>query len=67
VRQTWGDGRIYDHKITYDIPNKKTIVENSLGAVTMYDFNVRSQVVCVTCILSLSFPKTRSARFFSGT
>ena len=45
--RTWGNGGIYDHLITYDTPNKKTVVENSLGAVAMYEFNVRNQVVCV--------------------
>ncbi len=33
---TWGDGGIYDHKLTYDPEEPKTIVENSLGHQTTY-------------------------------
>ena len=32
--RTWGDGGIYDHKLTYD--GNKTVVENSLGHKTLY-------------------------------
>lgn len=46
--RTWGDGGRYDHVINYDQPNRKTVVEDSLGAVTVYSFNVRNQVVAVT-------------------
>ncbi|MFV8756503.1 DUF6531 domain-containing protein [Nannocystaceae bacterium ST9] len=46
--RTWGDGGIYDHVITYDVPNHKTFVENSCGEVTIYQTNVRNQVVAVT-------------------
>lgn len=34
--RTWGDGGIYDHKITYDVAAGITIVENSLGHKTTY-------------------------------
>src|SRR5690606_12107422 len=32
--RTWGDGGIYDHKLTYEVG--KTVVENSLGHKTTY-------------------------------
>jgi RHS repeat-associated protein len=34
--RTWGDGGIYDHKLTYHKQAKITIVENSVGARTTY-------------------------------
>jgi RHS repeat-associated protein len=46
--RTWGDGGIYDHAITYDTANRKTLVENSLGAVTLYQMDESGQVVSVT-------------------
>jgi RHS repeat-associated protein len=46
--RTWGDGGIYDHTIAYDPANRKTVVENSCGEMTIYELNVRNQVVAVT-------------------
>jgi YD repeat-containing protein len=37
--RTWGDGGIYDQVIDYDKPNRRTVVTNSLGAVTQYDLD----------------------------
>jgi len=34
--RTWGDGWIYDHKLTYDEEQNLTVVENSLGYKTQY-------------------------------
>lgn len=34
--RTWGDDGIYDHKLTYDVEHKVTVVENSLGYKTTY-------------------------------
>jgi RHS repeat-associated protein len=36
---TWGDGGIYERWLDYDHEGKMTIVENSLGARTVYYFN----------------------------
>jgi RHS repeat-associated protein len=46
--RTWGDGGIYDHLISYGVPNRKTMVENSLGAVTVYQMDELGMVVKVT-------------------
>jgi RHS repeat-associated protein len=46
--RTWGDGGIYDHVIAYDVANRKTIVENSCGQITIYEYDVRNQVVAET-------------------
>jgi len=46
--RTWGDGGIYDHVIDYDKPNRRTVVTNSLGAVTQYDLDENRLVVKVT-------------------
>jgi len=46
--RTWGDGGIYDHLISYNPKARKTIVENSLEQVTLYEYNERNQVVVVT-------------------
>jgi RHS repeat-associated protein len=46
--RTWGDGGIYDHVITYDTKASRTLVENSLGAVTLYQMNNVGQVISVT-------------------
>lgn len=46
--RTWGDGGLYDHVISYDPANRKTLVEDSNGAVTIYAYNERNQVVAVT-------------------
>jgi RHS repeat-associated protein len=35
--RTWGDGGIYDHKLTYEVDRKLTTVENSLGHKTLYE------------------------------
>ena len=37
--RTWGDGGIYDHKLTYDTEPGITIVENSLGHKSTYHIN----------------------------
>ncbi|MBL7798022.1 MAG: RHS repeat protein, partial [Saprospiraceae bacterium] len=37
--RTWGDGGIYDHKLTYQKAEKWTVVENSLGHKTTYYWN----------------------------
>jgi RHS repeat-associated protein len=34
--RTWGDGGLYDHKLTYDSDSGTTLVENSLGARTLH-------------------------------
>ncbi len=46
--RTWGDGGIYDHEITYDVANMKTMVESSVGGVTVYELDDLNQVVAVT-------------------
>lgn len=35
--RTWGDGGLHDHAITYDVPGRRTIVEDSLGHATVYE------------------------------
>jgi YD repeat-containing protein len=45
--RTWGDGGIYDHLITYDPANQRTLVENSLGHITLYQLNDLGQVVSI--------------------
>jgi RHS repeat-associated protein len=34
--RTWGDGRIYDHKLSYNLDASMTTVEDSLGHKTVY-------------------------------
>jgi RHS repeat-associated protein len=34
--RTWGDGGIYDHKLSYDLDSNVTVVEDSLGHKTTY-------------------------------
>jgi RHS repeat-associated protein len=46
--RTWGDGGIYDHVITYDTANRRTLVENSLGKVTLYQMDEANQVISIT-------------------
>ncbi len=46
--RTWGDGGIYDHVITYDPVAGRTLVENSLGFITLYQLNEAGQVVSIT-------------------
>ncbi len=46
--RTWGDGGIYDHVITYAPDGTKTLVENSLGHITLYELDPRGQVVAIT-------------------
>jgi YD repeat-containing protein len=46
--RTWGDGGIYDHEITYDPGNRKTIVRDSVGAVTVYELDEVNAVVAIT-------------------
>ncbi len=36
--RTWGDGGIHDHEITYDLEGRRTIVEDSLGHPTVYEW-----------------------------
>ncbi|MCA9652322.1 MAG: hypothetical protein KC501_20580 [Myxococcales bacterium] len=36
--RTWGDGGIHDHRITYDVGGRRTIVEDSLGCGTVYEW-----------------------------
>ena len=43
--RTWGDDGIYDHKLIYDLENKKTTVVNSLGAKTQHFWNDSGLVV----------------------
>jgi RHS repeat-associated protein len=45
--RTWGDGGIYDHVIAYDIQGRKTVVEDSLGAATLYQMDELGMVVKV--------------------
>jgi RHS repeat-associated protein len=45
--RTWGDGGIYDHVISYDVQKRKTLVEDSLGAVTVYQMDELGMVVKV--------------------
>ncbi|HLL05053.1 MAG TPA: DUF6531 domain-containing protein [Myxococcaceae bacterium] len=45
--RTWGDGGIYDHLITYDGQNRKTVVEDSLGATIVYQMDDLGMVVKV--------------------
>ncbi len=42
---TWGDGGIYDHKLIYNLEEKYTIVENSLGFRTTHYWNEQGVVV----------------------
>jgi RHS repeat-associated protein len=35
--RTWGDGGLYDHKLSYDPLFQRTTVENSLGHKTVYE------------------------------
>jgi len=37
--RTWGDGGIYDHKLTYNLEEKYTVVENSLGQKSTHYWN----------------------------
>jgi RHS repeat-associated protein len=37
--RTWGDGGIYDHKLTYDLAAQITTVTDSLGHKTVYHWN----------------------------
>jgi len=40
-----GDDGIYDHTISYDTQSRRTLVENSLGEVTLYQLNEFGQVI----------------------
>lgn len=42
--RTWGDGGIYDHKLTYHPDERMTVVENSLGHKTYYYYNEQGVV-----------------------
>lgn len=43
--RTWGDEGIYDHKLYYDVANRRTVVTNSLGHATTYVGNENGLVV----------------------
>jgi RHS repeat-associated protein len=43
-KRTWGDGQIHDHEITYDIKGRRTIVEDSLGHATVYEWGEHGTV-----------------------
>ncbi|WP_022822335.1 DUF6531 domain-containing protein [Hymenobacter norwichensis] len=43
--RTWGDEGIYDHKLYYDVANRRTIVTNSLDHATTYVGNENGLVV----------------------
>jgi RHS repeat-associated protein len=45
--ETWGDGGIFHHVIMYDSLNRKTIVEDSLGHVTVYQMDDLGMVTSV--------------------
>ncbi|MEX1366623.1 MAG: RHS repeat-associated core domain-containing protein [Nannocystaceae bacterium] len=42
--RTWGDGQIHDHAITYDIKGRRTIVEDSIGYATVYEWGAHGTV-----------------------
>ena len=46
--RTWGDGGIYHHLISYDRNNRRTLVEDSLGATTVYQLDELGMMVKVT-------------------
>ncbi|MBX3271056.1 MAG: RHS domain-containing protein [Sandaracinaceae bacterium] len=46
--RTWGDGGIYDHVIDYDVANRRTIVEDSVGGRTVYEMDALGHVIAVT-------------------
>ncbi|HEX8427341.1 RHS repeat-associated core domain-containing protein [Hymenobacter sp.] len=43
--RTWGDEGIYDHKLLYDVANRRTVVTNSLGQEATYIGNENGLVV----------------------
>ncbi len=43
--RTWGDGGIYDHKLSYHLKEKMTVVEDSLGHQTQHFYNDMGIVV----------------------
>jgi RHS repeat-associated protein len=45
--RTWGDGRRYDHVITYDVKGRRTLVEDSLGNPTVYEWGAYGLVTKV--------------------
>lgn len=45
--RTWGDGGIFDHVLTYDLRNRRTLVEDSLGHATLYQVDELGMVVKV--------------------
>ncbi|MCB9718926.1 MAG: type II toxin-antitoxin system death-on-curing family toxin [Myxococcales bacterium] len=48
VIRTWGDGGLYDHVLTYDVQGRRTIVEDSLGHPTVYEWGAYGVVTAVT-------------------
>jgi len=36
--RTWGDGGLLDHVLTYDVKGRRTVVEDSLGHATVYEY-----------------------------
>ncbi|WP_338865646.1 DUF6531 domain-containing protein [Myxococcus stipitatus] len=45
--RTWGDGGIYDHRLSYDKKGRVTFVTDSLGNTTQYQMNLVGQVIKV--------------------
>lgn len=45
--RTWGDGGLHDHAITYDVPGRRTIVEDSLGYATVYEHGAYGLVTAI--------------------
>lgn len=45
--RTWGDGGLHDHAITYDVKGRRTIVEDSLGHATVYEYGAYGLVTRV--------------------
>ncbi len=43
--RTWGDGGIYNHKLTYHLDEQLTVVENSLGYKTYHYYNDQGVVI----------------------
>jgi RHS repeat-associated protein len=45
--RTWGDGGLLDHVLTYDVKGRRTIVEDSLGHATVYEYGAYGLVTRV--------------------
>ncbi len=46
--RTWGDGGLYDHLLTYDVKGRRTVVEDSLGEPTVYEWGPYGLVKAIT-------------------